>query len=74
MEEEQTKTGLDLLEKSGVVSEMVDFHELNDVHLAANILKIFLKSLPEPLIPFSLNDFIEAVPGKLFIFLFSKKF
>ncbi|XP_078725109.1 rho GTPase-activating protein 1-like [Lampetra fluviatilis] len=41
----------------------VDFQALGDVHLAAVILKTFLRELPEPLLTFSLFPYIISVQG-----------
>ncbi|XP_032814156.2 rho GTPase-activating protein 8-like isoform X2 [Petromyzon marinus] len=41
----------------------VDFQALGDVHLAAVILKTFLRELPEPLLTFSLFPYIVSVQG-----------
>jgi len=49
----------DLMKDGGGGAEPVPV--LKDVHVAANLMKIFLRSLPEPLIPFQLyNDALEA--------------
>lgn len=42
------------------VGETVNFREMEDVHLAAVILKTFLRELPEPLLTYQLyNDIIN---------------
>jgi len=41
--------------------EHVDFNKLPDVNIAANLLKVFLKSLPESLIPTSLADLFGSL-------------
>ncbi len=42
------------------VGATVDFREIEDVHLAAVILKTFLRELPEPLLTYQLyNDIVN---------------
>lgn len=42
------------------VGEEVNFSQLDDVHLAAVILKMFLRELPEPLLTYQLyNDIVN---------------
>lgn len=38
------------------LGEQVNFFEIDDVHLAAVILKTFLRELPEPLLTYNLYD------------------
>lgn len=42
--------------------QTVNFAEFRDPHIAANLVKVFLKSLPAPLLPTSLFDMINAIP------------
>lgn len=43
-----------------VTGETVHFSEMEDVHLAAVILKTFLRELPEPLLTYKLyNDIVN---------------
>lgn len=42
-------------------NEPIDFHQLNNVHLAAVLLKTFLRELPEPVMTFHLYADILAV-------------
>lgn len=43
-----------------LLGEAVDFREMEDIHLAAVILKTFLRELPEPLLTYQLyNDIIN---------------
>jgi hypothetical protein len=40
---------------------MPDLHTVPDPHVVANLLKLFLRELPQPLIPFQLYPhFLEA--------------
>ncbi len=42
------------------IGEEVSFSQLDDVHLAAVILKMFLRELPEPLLTYQLyNDIVN---------------
>lgn len=42
------------------LGEQVNFFEIDDVHLAAVILKTFLRELPEPLLTYKLyNDVVN---------------
>lgn len=51
------------------VGETVNFREMEDVHLAAVILKTFLRELPEPLLTYQLyNDIINFTCMFLFCF------
>ena len=43
--------------------DAVDMETHDDVHLAALLLKSFLRELEEPLIPFDLYDRIMAISG-----------
>lgn len=45
--------------------EKIDFVSLNDVHLAAVLLKTFLRDLTEPVIPFALYNDVLRITGKL---------
>lgn len=47
------------------VGETVDFREMEDVHLAAVILKTFLRELPEPLLTYQLYNDIVNFSGML---------
>ena len=47
-----------------LLGENVQFVEEEDVHVAAVLLKKFLRELPEPLLTFKLYDEIMAVHGK----------
>jgi Rho GTPase-activating protein 1 len=48
-----------------LLGENVQFVEEEDVHVAAVLLKKFLRELPEPLLTFKLYDEIMAVHGKI---------
>lgn len=52
------------------VGESVNFREMEDVHLAAVILKTFLRELPEPLLTYQLYNDIINISCK-FVFFFS---
>ena len=50
---------------------VVDFtdHEWEDINIISGALKLFLRELPDPLIPFSLyNKFIEAGSKHLYMY------
>lgn len=51
------------------VGESVNFREMEDVHLAAVILKTFLRELPEPLLTFQLYNDIINISCKFFFSL-----
>lgn len=58
-----------LMSVSCCVGETVNFREMEDVHLAAVILKTFLRELPEPLLTYQLyNDIINFTCMFLFCF------
>lgn len=42
----------------------VEFHEHGDIHLAAVLIKLFLRELPEPLLTFKAYDTITELRGK----------
>ena len=45
--------------------EKVEFHEQSDVHLAAVLIKLFLRELPQPLLTFESYDSITQLKGQL---------
>lgn len=49
-----------------ISGEEVNFGEMEDVHLAAVILKTFLRELPEPLLTYQLYNDIINFQSKLF--------
>ena len=44
--------------------EVVDLVEYGDPHLAATLLKMFLRELPEPLLTFSTHTKLSSIRGK----------
>lgn len=56
---------------NGVISvpspagEKVEFQQHSDVHLAAVLIKLFLRELPEPLLTFESYDAIIELKGQL---------
>lgn len=44
---------------------MINFHELEDVHLAAVLVKTFLRELKEPLVPFEHYDNVLKCNGNV---------
>ena len=48
------------------IGESVNFSEMEDIHLAAVILKTFLRELPEPLLTYQLYDSIVQFGGRPF--------
>lgn len=46
------------------LGEQVNFFEMDDVHLAAVILKTFLRELPEPLLTYKLYNDVVSFHGE----------
>ena len=46
-----------------LLGEKVEFREYSDVHLAAVLIKLFLRELPEPLLTFKAYDTITELRG-----------
>ena len=45
----------------------MEFREYSDVHLAAVLIKLFLRELPEPLLTFKAYDTITELRGRSII-------
>ena len=46
------------------LGDKVEFREYSDVHLAAVLIKLFLRELPEPLLTFEAYDTITELRGR----------